>query len=408
MNQGERNCSVGSLESPHTEQPNRVYTDHTYYRMSYIKDFSILSMNWLYPLILLALFYIVFRKRLEWEFPMILVRSKRFTQDLYDFGTRHQWFLRGFFTIGVVLGLLLMAYSFIYLAEGVIRLGEEEIPRLSIILPGQEFAGIEFPIVYWLIAISVAFIVHEGGHGIASSAEKIQPKNVALAMLLGVIPGAGVELDMEKIQQLSSLGRLRIMSAGTFMNVLFALFLIMARIPLVSLGENYVTLEGIMVTEVEPGSPGENMLKTGLIITGINDLKLSSSEDLQKIKEHIKPDSFVYIETNKGLYVVKTDEQGKIGFTGVPKMEYSNEPLPQLLLWVLEALGWTVLVCLGMGAANMMPLWPFDGGYLVKEVLDKIKISKALVPVYTITLILVLINLFSQQIKVLIMQLKSF
>ena len=135
-------------------------------------------MNWLYPLALIALFYIVFRKHLKWESPMVIVRSNRFTQELYDFGLSHQWVLRGFFTIGVVLGLLLMAYSFWYLIEGVLKLGEETIPRLSMILPGQSYAGITFPLSQWAIAIAIAFIVHEGGHAIASSAQRIKPKNV--------------------------------------------------------------------------------------------------------------------------------------------------------------------------------------------------------------------------------------
>jgi membrane-associated protease RseP (regulator of RpoE activity) len=358
-------------------------------------------MNWIYIVFLLG-FYVIFRKNLEWVFPMFIVRSKKFTKEIYDFGSRHQWALRGFFSVGVFLGFILMVYSFIYLVEGVIQIQEEEIARLSVILPEQEVAGVTFPLIHWILAISITLIVHELGHGIASAAERVKPKNVALVMFLGIIPGAGVEIDNKKLNKLPQLSRLRVIAAGSYMNILVALLIIFINIPLIELGQSYMNFEGILITELEQGRPGEHVLDVGVVITAINDFQLTSLEDVNKIGEQLNPNSEVQIQTDKGLYVLKTDDEGKIGFMGVPQLTYKEDPVSQGLFWFMDLLGWTFLVCVGIGIANMMPLWPFDGGLVVKEVVDRIKINKALVPIYALTLILVLINFFSPQIRALI------
>jgi membrane-associated protease RseP (regulator of RpoE activity) len=355
-------------------------------------------MNWFYLVFLLG-FYLVFRKRLEWVFPMFIVRSTKFTKEIYEFGNKHQWILRGFFTVGVVLGIILMLYAFVYLVGGVVNIKQEEIARLSIVLPDQEVGGVTFPLIHWIIAISITLIVHELGHGIASSAERSRPKNVAFVMFLGLLPGAGVELDEDKLKTLSPLSRLRIMSAGSFMNILVAILILMINIPLVAMSQQYSTFDGILIIGVESGSPADGILEPGSVISGINDVKLTSLDDMQMIKEQIEPNQKIYVQTNKGLQVIQTDSDGKIGFTGIPKMKQKEDMFSQSILWFIDLLGWTFLVCLGIGVANMMPLWPFDGGFVIKEVVEKLKIDKALVPIYAITLILVLINLFSPQIR---------
>lgn len=352
---------------------------------------------------MVALFYIAFRKNLQWEFPMVIVRSKRFTHELNTFGKKHDRVLCAFFTLGAGIGLVLMAYSFFYLVEGLLKLGQETLPRITLILPGQEVAGVTFPVINWIIAIGIALAVHEAGHGIASAAERVRPKNVALVMLFGIIPGAGVELDMEQIQKKSALSRMRIMSAGTFMNMITAVILLLAKVPLVEAGQEYVTVQGVLVTGVDAGGPSEGILEPGMLITRINDFDLYSLDSMSLIKQHVFAESETALHTSNGTRSVRTDSNARIGFTGVPQATYSEEPLPQALLWVLDAINWSALVCLGLGVANMMPVWPFDGGYLIKEVLSKIKIDKALVPIYALTLILVLINLFGQHIKAFIL-----
>ena len=82
-----------------------------------------------------------------------------------------------------------MVYSVYYLGEGVIRLPVETGSRLEFLIPGTEVAGLQFPLVQGIIAISLVVAIHEFGHGVASAAEGIKPISTAFVLLFGLIPG---------------------------------------------------------------------------------------------------------------------------------------------------------------------------------------------------------------------------
>lgn len=354
---------------------------------------------WQVYLVFLLVFYILARNRLEIWFPLVILRSKRFTNEIYEFGAKNSWVLRKLFSMGILLGLLMMVYSFYYLGEGVIRLPVETNSRLGLLIPGTEVAGIKFPLVQGIIAVSLVVAIHEFGHGIASASEGIKPKSTAIVFLFGLIPGGGVELDDRKIRKVSFNSRMRIMCAGSLMNVFLAIVILLANRPLIEFGKGYLALDGIRIVELEQGSPVYGVLQNGMIIREINGVPINSLESLTKMQKVINPKSQTFIETDQGMFVLITDAEGKIGFSAIPEYKMTETVESQTIFWLSDLFGWIFLASLGLAVANMMPLWPFDGGYVIKDVLDKLNISRLLKPVYSVTLALVLINIFSPWIR---------
>ncbi len=355
----------------------------------------------------LILFYILARKRLEVLFPLVVLRSKRFTETINTFGWEYRWYLRKLFTLGVWIGGFLMIYSFYYLIQGVMMLKQESMPRLTPLIPGTSVGGITFPLVQGILTLGIVVLVHEFGHGIAAAAEGIGAKNVAFVLLLGFIPGGGVEMNSKKLEKARSLSRLRVMCAGSFVNVLLAGVVLLLSIPLMILGQGYTVSDGMRVISVDPNSPASGVLSSGIVITSINGIETRSVENLNSLKDYIKPDSLVTLKTDKGVYALITSDEGRIGFSAVPATRVIDDPIAHALSWVSSLLSWVFIATIGLSIANMMPLWPFDGGYMIKELLDNIRVGRIkLTPitgaVYAMTLLLVLINLFSNQLRTVI------
>lgn len=348
----------------------------------------------------LVLFYLIFWNKLEWALPIVILRSKQFTAEMQVWGKKYSKQLTLLYSIGAFVGIVLMLYSVWYLFQGAILIRQETVARIAPILPGTTVGGIQLPLVQGLLALGAVIIVHEFGHGLASVADGIKPKGTAFVLLLGLIPGAGVELDDKKITKSKSATKLRIFCAGTTMNVILAIIILAANFPLLKLGEQYMLMNGLQVIKVEEGSPAEGMLTKGTVIQKINTYVINSIQSLEAAKKLLKPNEKIVIDTDNGVFALKTDSQGRIGFMAVPYYKIKQTPESNVIFWLSDLFGWTFILSIGMGVANMMPLWPFDGGYVVKEVLDRFGAGgRALNLVYVVTCALVLINLFSPLIR---------
>lgn len=84
-----------------------------------------------------------------------------------------------------------------------------------------------FYFTYWIIIIAVVAIVHEFAHGVFATHNKVRIKNTGFGFFpffLPVFLAAFVELDEKEMKKKKILPQMSVLAAGTFVNVLTAIF----------------------------------------------------------------------------------------------------------------------------------------------------------------------------------------
>jgi membrane-associated protease RseP (regulator of RpoE activity) len=244
-------------------------------------------------------------------------------------------------------------------------------------------------------------------HGLLARAENVKINSFAL-LLFVVLPGAFVEPDEKQIKKLPVLKKLRIYASGSFGNFILAGFLSV----IVFLGLQPAFFRGSVVygylnyTEYNRSEPfpAEKVNLTGAIIA-IDEKVVEGVKDLSEIMAEKKPNQTILVETTEGKYnltLVKNPRNETRGYMGIfvadykiLKDEYREDPLKsKILLNVTELLGWILFLNVGIGAANLLPIKPLDGGLMFEEIAKRFlkkrgeKITKV-VSIFTLSLVLI-------------------
>ena len=258
-------------------------------------------------------------------------------------------------------------------------------PSVSIIIPGVEMPGssIYIPFVYGLLALATVLVVHEFSHGIQSVGEKISIKSIGL-LLFAIIPGAFVEPDEDELKNAKRSSRLRVYAAGSIANITLAA-IAMILMSLVAMGiPAYFDESGIEIDRIVTDSPSDGILKEGMIIESIDNVKIDNADSYTKIIGSFKPGDNVTVQTDQGTYHVelgKNPNNESVGFFGIQANKHfemvndSLGPIPWILFELLELFQWVAMLNLGIGMFNLLPLKPLDGGYML-EILLSYKMSE--------------------------------
>jgi membrane-associated protease RseP (regulator of RpoE activity) len=208
-------------------------------------------------------------------------------------------------------------------------------------------------------------IVHELSHGVLAVTEKIKVKSLGL-LTAGIFPiGAFTEPDEKQLNKATTHKRLRVYSAGSMMNFMFAFAFLALFIPTnLMIGPGLEAdvashAEYYLVNSVTPGSPAE--------MAGITeDTKIYNAADAF---ENRIPGRTETLQTDKGSISVIRDSGGLIGLTG----SFENVTglgfdfgLKQVLL---EILLWTATLNFLIGAINYLPFAIFDGARMFEDIL---------------------------------------
>ena len=260
-----------------------------------------------------------------------------------------------------------------------------ETPSVSIVIPGVDIPGsqIYVPFVYGLIGLATVLVVHEFSHGIQAVGEKIPIKSIGL-LLFAIIPGAFVEPDEDKLKEAKRSSRLRVYAAGSIANVTLAV-IAMILLSLASAGiPGYFEEDGIAIDRVIPDSPSDGILKDGMVLESINNQKINDSVSYVKIIGSYSPGDNVTVQTDQGTYHVtlgKNPNNESVGFFGIQANKHfelvndSLGPLPWILFELIDLFQWVVMLNLGIGLFNLLPIKPLDGGYML-EILLSYKLSE--------------------------------
>ena len=347
----------------------------------------------------LALFFYKDRKNVERQGVLLLRKTKKGRGFITKLGQRFPrlWWVYG--TLAVAIGFYVSAYIFYWLLfMTMTSLTAEAAPGLALVLPSPTTETVAVPGVigvpfwFWIITIFLLILVHEGSHGIMAARERIRIKNLGWGLLIA-IPLAFVEPDEKQLQKEKPMKQLRVFAAGSFGN--FVLAVISANILVFSITTFFVpagvTYQGLMA-----GFPAEQANLTGTIV-GIENYTIESLGDLSFALEDIGPGREIEIRTRmdtgsgfeeKSFWLTTAEEpnatepgKGFIGILGVSQDFGLKEGVasPELVYFFtgrspdfFGLLFFLFLINLGVGAFNLLPLGPLDGGRMWRIVLDRL------------------------------------
>lgn len=312
---------------------------------------------------------------------------------------------------------LLGAAGFItlYLIDGVYAILFKQIAvgGISLVLPVRvpSLPVFYVPIEYWLISIFVLIVVHEFSHALVSRAENIKVKSLGYGFL-AILPLAFAEPDEKQLKKEKSLKKTRIYSAGSLSNIvvgsLIAVVMLLLIMPFFytnAIAYGYVNHTAYNKTQP---FPAELVNMTGAIIS-INGVRMESVDVFIEVMQNKKPDETILVETyaqNYNLTLVEDPNNKTKGFIGVliPDREFkvlkedyreSFKAVP--IKYMTSLLGWLLLLNIGIGLANLMPIKPLDGGLILEEILKETKFRYwkfTYRVVAVLTLGLIFLNLF--------------
>jgi len=334
--------------------------------------------------IVLGIILYIDRKKIEWKYLVLFMRrTKRFGKIINSIAKIAPKAWKAFYTFGILIGILAMIYGIAMTGTVSYKIitGEIDGAAARIILPSfsaEETIGsysINIPFWTWMLVIALILIPHELFHGIAARAEKVRLKSVGV-MLLAFFPGAFVEPDEYQLNRKPLATRLRVYCAGTYANFIIALIAIIIFSTLVF---PYLFQQGILITEVDEGSPAQEIgLQNTTILTEVNGKAITASYEEFQNTEGFLTDELGQVEIGQTLefkdsegkeYIVtlkEKDSQPYLGifYTPVPTEDNFWPLLADFLtkLWMFS---------FAVGIVNMLPIGPLDGGLVFASLTDK-------------------------------------
>lgn len=316
-----------------------------------------------------------------------------------------------------------MGLGFWYLASNLSNffVKPESFSEMTVLIPGVTIQSTA-NIAYFLLAVPIVLVIHEGAHGIVATLEKIKIKTGGFAVFIALFAGF-VEPDEEEFAKAKKISRLRVIGAGATSNVLFS-FIIAALLifnPAFALimpenirGVFYTEPLGVPIVSVTEGSGAE---KAGLlkddIITAINGIHISLPQDFAQIK--LKPGDTVTVSVIRSGNAVqipvivsasKDDpEKGMLGILRAALPSY-QPVVPYYIHWSPEVfmfLLWLWMLSFFIGIFNMLPLPILDGGKFIHSIIEK-KISESaikaiMLSLYSVTFVLFGLNIALSAVK---------
>jgi membrane-associated protease RseP (regulator of RpoE activity) len=148
------------------------------------------------------------------------------------------------------------------------------------------------PVVYGLIGIIIAVVIHEGTHGVIARRLKLPVKSTGVLLLLFIPIGAFVEIDEKLIQKSRFRDSGRIMAGGPGSNIIVALVSLALLLLLVG-GLVPAQFNGVSVQSIVTGSPADQLhsqghLSAGDVIVAVNGTLIHSQQNLSNYLSNTK------------------------------------------------------------------------------------------------------------------------
>ncbi len=362
--------------------------------------------------------------------PIMAIKTERV--GFFDWFQKLRTPLRAYATLGVLMVVVVSAFMTLALVLAVPQLvvhtpeptGIYD-PRNILAIPGVNQAiPVTAAVVFGLL---LTIIIHEFGHAILARVEDMRVRSMGL--LIAVIPiGAFVEPDEADVDAAKGMPKIRMFGAGITNNIVVGLACFVVMFLLVGMATPLAVplVQGVYkdFPAAEAGLPGYS------VITGINGVPVASQEDVSAMMEGTRPGEIVTLTAEKdgiektytltlsvwpevlgsghdsgfmGVYyysapavkehignvaglgllaplyltmapidafIQGNTQQLAILLADTPEQAAWKEPFP--LFWGMVHLAfWTGWFNLLVGMFNAIPIVPLDGGYMMKEGVER-------------------------------------
>jgi membrane-associated protease RseP (regulator of RpoE activity) len=361
--------------------------------------------------------------------PFMAIKSEKV--GFFDRSIQFSTFLRAYGTLGVAMVVIVSALMTIMLFFSIQHIVVQRPPLTAanelknvLAIPGvNDF--IPFTFAVWL-GLLATMVVHEFGHAVLCRVEGIRVRS--MGVLMAVIPiGAFVEPDEEDQEKTRGLPKMRMFGAGITNNILLGLACFALVVFLLGFA---VPLSTPLIYGVYEGSPASTAgVVPNTLIREVNGIPVGSRDEVAAQLNSTKPgDTVTLLAENKGTTSTYTltltswpegNGDRTSGFMGVryydatavkEQFRLLGEPIGLIILlaipiysfidpsswgqfsiftidtadtimwqvpfpqyWtVIQLLFWCGWFNLVVGTFNALPLVPLDGGYILREGVDRV------------------------------------
>ncbi len=253
----------------------------------------------------------------------------------------------------------------------------------KLLIPGINITGVS--LIYFLIAIVVAAIVHELSHALVASSSKVRVKGFGVSVIL-FLPLAFTEIDEEEYAKARMKSRILTLMAGPASNILLGIIFIL-------LLSQLVNPQALTIVGVEEHSLAKEYgLLPQTIILYIN----GSRATLDNLRNYLSINKTAPLtltvladSTIKNITIIKPYNVSRLGIYLLP-----YAPKDSIVNWIgvegslslLNMIYWLYLVNTSLGIINIAPLFITDGGKLVYELIKKKEIAHT-INVFTLAIL---------------------
>lgn len=296
--------------------------------------------------------------------------------------------------------MLIYYYGFIESLVSIIK-GRGATAVAVPLLPGITI-GIE-TFLYLLPGLSLAVVLHEVFHALASRYEGVEVKSSGFLVVLGLLPAAFVEPDEEMLKSARIRAKLRVYSAGIFANIL--LFLLIQVIIAAA------TMPGVYtyITDVAPGSFAQEAgLKPGSLVKYfiVNGTKLVGVENFAGYLYSIRSsygslanttlvvemvlasgDNITIVKEKAPLNTSDTSKYERIGIMMLDIPAGFAELMPaNIAVDFSIILSYAAGINFGLALINAAPLFITDGAHIVRSIVEHYTKSELSARIITLAL----------------------
>ena len=313
------------------------------------------------------------------------------------------------------LGMILLSFSLIQNIFNLLTTPEAQ-PGVGLVLPFKVKGAFYVPFFYWIISIFIIALVHEYAHGVVARAHNIKVKSSGfafLAILIPIIPAAFVEPDEKSLKKRPHKEQLSVFAAGPLANIILAFIVLGLMVfVLAPIVESMLEFNGVEITGfIEGDFPAESSgITLGEVVQEIDGKKVETLVDFQEILLDKTPGTEINLKTNKSAYdivLAKNPDDETRSYLGVYVQQDSGLKesvqdkfggfIPAIILWFFGLFRWLVILNLGIGLFNLVPIGPIDGGRMLQLVSHKFfgvkKGNKIWYYISMIFLFLVIVNI---------------
>ena len=314
-----------------------------------------------------------------------------------------------FFNIGIVVGFGGMIFAFWMFGENLIKFFTQPAAAGGVvpIIPGVTITGL--PLVYMLIGLAIAILVHEFAHGFAASKDNIPIKSSGLLGFL-VMFGAFVEPDEEVFEkEATPKARMRLLAAGSYSNIIWSFVFLAILVNFGAIASiAYNPPSGAYIYQLSEESPGAEALAVGDVIIGLNDTVIKGWSDVSVFMNDALAGSQVTIHTldeDIPIILAANEVNATRGYIGIYGADYweakSGWDLllsPMFVFHMQQIVLWSYIILISLALFNLLPIPMLDGDKLLSNGLsliipDEKKVKYIMYPIRIAALLIVILSI---------------